>query len=131
VHSLIYGASPIAQALVEQARFAFCNAGLWHLYGLTEASGGGTILPPEASETRQTPLLRKPYPGFELRIVDPTGQPVPIGEVGESVPPRCDRGEEGGPNTFQVVTAIDEALRLRRPTEGLHQSSRFLDWLLP
>ena len=40
VRSLIYGASPIAEALVEQARVAFRNAGLWHLYGLTEASGG-------------------------------------------------------------------------------------------
>ena len=87
VRSLIYGASPIAEALVEQARIAFRNAGLWHLYGLTEASGGGTILPPDAHDPKRGKLRScgKPYPGFDLRIVDPAGRPVPTGEVGEIV----------------------------------------------
>ena len=87
VRSLIYGASPIAEALVEQARVAFRNAGLWHLYGLTEASGGGTILPPDAHDPERGKLRScgKPSPGFDLRIVDPAGRPVPTGEVGEIV----------------------------------------------
>jgi fatty-acyl-CoA synthase len=87
IRSLIYGASPIAEALVEQARVVFRNAGLWHLYGLTEASGGGTILPPDAHDPQLGKLRScgKPYPGFELQIVDPSGQPVPTGEVGEIV----------------------------------------------
>jgi fatty-acyl-CoA synthase len=87
IRSLIYGASPIAEALVEQARVVFCNAGLWHLYGLTEASGGGTILPPDAHDPKLGKLRScgKPYPGFELQIVDPSGRPVPTGEVGEIV----------------------------------------------
>jgi len=87
VRTLAYGASPIAEALVEQARAVFPNAGLWHLYGLTEASGGGTILPPEAHDPVFGKLRScgKPYPGFELRIVDPEGQPVPAGTVGEIV----------------------------------------------
>lgn len=50
VRELCYGASPIAEALVEQARVTFPNARLWQAYGLTEASGGGTILPPEAHD---------------------------------------------------------------------------------
>ena len=80
VHALIYGASPIAEALVEQARAAFCNAGLWHLYGLTEASGGGTILPPDAHDPARGKLRScgKPYPGFELRIVDPPASRCPV-----------------------------------------------------
>ncbi len=85
VRRLMYGASPIAEVLVEQARIAFPNAGLWHLYGLTEASGGGTILPPEAHDPALGKLRScgKPYPGFDLRIVDADGVPVPAGVVGE------------------------------------------------
>jgi long-subunit acyl-CoA synthetase (AMP-forming) len=51
------------------------------------ASGAGTILPPDAHDPALGKLRScgKPYPGFDLRIVDPTGQPVPTGEVGEIV----------------------------------------------
>jgi fatty-acyl-CoA synthase len=85
VRRLIYGASPIAETLVEQARVRFPNAGLWHLYGLTEATGGGTILSPDWHDPARGKLRScgKPYPGFDLRIVDPSGNPVPAGEVGE------------------------------------------------
>jgi acyl-CoA synthetase (AMP-forming)/AMP-acid ligase II len=83
VRSLIYGASPIAEALLERARTAFGKAGLWHLYGLTEASGGGTILPPDAHDPTLGKLRSCGKP--DLRIVDPAGQPVPSGEVGEIV----------------------------------------------
>jgi fatty-acyl-CoA synthase len=85
VRILAYGASPIAETLVDQARAVFSKAGFWHLYGLTETSGGGTFLPP-AGHSRELGKLRscgKPYPGFELRIVDPLGKDVRAGEVGE------------------------------------------------
>ena len=87
VRTLAYGASPIAQALVEQARALFGNAGLWQLYGLTEATGGGAMLPPEAHDPGLGKLRScgRPYPGFELRIVDLRGEPVPAGTVGEIV----------------------------------------------
>jgi acyl-CoA synthetase (AMP-forming)/AMP-acid ligase II len=87
VRALAYGAAPIADALVEQARVVFPNAGLWHLYGLTEVSGAATILPPEAHDPALGKLRScgKPYPNFELRIIDANGQPVPPGEVGEIV----------------------------------------------
>jgi fatty-acyl-CoA synthase len=87
VRRLSYGASPIAEVLVEQTRVAFGNAGLYHLYGLTEAAGAGTILPPEAHDPARGKLRScgLPYPGFELRIVDANGQTVPAGEVGEIV----------------------------------------------
>jgi acyl-CoA synthetase (AMP-forming)/AMP-acid ligase II len=87
LRKLIYGASPIAEALIEQARAVFTNAGFWHLYGLTEAAAGGTILPPEAHDPARGKLRScgKPYPGLELRIVDASGRDVPVGEVGEIV----------------------------------------------
>jgi acyl-CoA synthetase (AMP-forming)/AMP-acid ligase II len=87
VRILSYGASPIAEALVEQARDMFANAGLYHLYGLTETAGGGTILPPEAHDPARGKLRScgRPCPGFELRIIDLNGEPVPVGVVGEIV----------------------------------------------
>lgn len=87
VRKLVYGASPIAEDLVRQARALFGGAGLWHLYGLTEATGAGTISPPEAHEPAAGKLRScgRPYPGLELRIVDPSGVPVASGEVGEIV----------------------------------------------
>jgi fatty-acyl-CoA synthase len=87
VRSLVYGASPIAEALVERAGRAFPNAALWQLYGLTEATAAGTILPPEAHDPARGKLRScgLPYPGLELRVVDPQGAPVPAGAVGEIV----------------------------------------------
>jgi acyl-CoA synthetase (AMP-forming)/AMP-acid ligase II len=87
VRTLAYGASPIAEALMERAGRAFARATLWQLYGLTEATGAGTILPPEAHDpARGKPRsCGLPYPGFELRVVDPLGEPVPTGAVGELV----------------------------------------------
>jgi acyl-CoA synthetase (AMP-forming)/AMP-acid ligase II len=87
VRRLVYGASPIAEALVERAGRAFARAELWQLYGLTEATAAGTILPPEAHDPARGKLRScgLPYPGLELRVVDPLGEPVPTGAVGEIV----------------------------------------------
>ena len=87
LQTMAYGASPIAEALIEQARVTFPAASLWQLYGLTEASGGGTILDPASHDPARNKLRScgKPYPGFELRIVDLDGIDVPTGEVGEIV----------------------------------------------
>jgi len=87
VTRLIYGASPIADALVAQAGGVFAQARLYQLYGLTEATGAGTILPPEAHDPARGKLRScgKPYPGIALRIVDAEGTDVPAGTVGEIV----------------------------------------------
>jgi fatty-acyl-CoA synthase len=115
VRALAYGASPIAEALVEQARAVFPNADLWHLYGLTEASGGGTILPPDAHDPARGKLRScgKPYPGFELRIVDPFCRDVPSGEVGEIVlrSPTIMKGYWNNPEATRAAFFSDGWLR--------------------
>ena len=115
VRILAYGASPIAETLVEEARAAFANAGLWHLYGLTEASGGGTISPPSAHDPGLGKLRScgKPYPGFELRIVDPLGEDVPTGEVGEIVlrSPTLMKGYWNNPEETRAALTGDGWLR--------------------
>jgi len=87
VRILLYGASPIAEALQRQTSALFRNARLFHLYGLTEACGAGTILPSELHDPALGKLRScgRPYPGFELCIVDPMGKPLPNGEIGEIV----------------------------------------------
>lgn len=85
---LMYGASPIGDALLRQAlkvmRCRFIQA-----YGMTETAGTVVDLFPEDHDPdgAKAPLLRsigQALPWVELRIVEPsTGQDVPAGQVGE------------------------------------------------
>ncbi|MEB3329386.1 MAG: class I adenylate-forming enzyme family protein [Candidatus Sericytochromatia bacterium] len=50
----------------------------WTTYGLTEAGGTVTLGRADAGGSSGGPL-----PGWEVRVVDPAGAPVPAGEVGE------------------------------------------------
>jgi acyl-CoA synthetase (AMP-forming)/AMP-acid ligase II len=83
---LYYGASPIAEDLLLQARAVF-GCQFFQLYGLTETVGAATCLPDAAHD----PALGKlracgvPYPGIEIRVVDEQGADVPSGSVGEVV----------------------------------------------
>ncbi|MBF6318332.1 long-chain-fatty-acid--CoA ligase [Nocardia cyriacigeorgica] len=83
---LIYGASPISEAVLERAMAAFPGAGFTQAYGMTELSPIATLLSP-ADHLR--PELRRSAgraaPHVEVRIVDETGAEVPRGEVGEVV----------------------------------------------
>jgi O-succinylbenzoic acid--CoA ligase len=49
----------------------------WVTYGLTEAGGTVTLAPSDTSGASGAPL-----PGWEVRVVDPAGSPVPVGEAG-------------------------------------------------
>ncbi len=84
---LLYGASPIAEATVLRAKALLPGAELWHLYGLTETTGGGTYLPPAMHEGPNAKLRScgRPYPTFEVRVVGPLGDTLPTGQVGEIV----------------------------------------------
>lgn len=81
-----YGASPIAESLLIEAQ-ALMGCQFTQVYGLTETTGGGTFLPPEAHNPAWGKLRScgVPYPGTIVRCVDEDGQSVPTGEVGEIV----------------------------------------------
>jgi len=83
-------------------RIAFgagCNPATWRLfeerfgveirevYGLTEGSGFSTL-----NKTRKIGSIGKPYPFFEVQIMDPDSRLIEAGEVGEIVV----RGKEPG-----------------------------------
>jgi len=85
---LFYGAAPIDEALLEQALRKLPAAGFWQVYGMTELSPVVTALPPRCHRPGAGPAgkLRSaglPLPSVEVRIVDPQGQPVATGVVGE------------------------------------------------
>lgn len=83
---VLYGASPIPQAVLERAMKAFPNAGFTQAYGRTEVAPVATLLSPD--DHRQDKLLRsagRAAPHAEVRIVDPDDNEVPRGTVGEVV----------------------------------------------
>jgi fatty-acyl-CoA synthase len=56
------------------------------LYGMTETCGTVVVLDPEDHNPEGSPRMRsagRPMPGVELVILDPDGQPLGAGEVGE------------------------------------------------
>jgi acyl-CoA synthetase (AMP-forming)/AMP-acid ligase II len=86
LHSVLYGASPIAQAVLERAMKALPSASFTQAYGMTELSPVATLLSPADHEAGD--VLRsagRAAPHAEVRVVDPDGAEVPAGTVGEIV----------------------------------------------
>lgn len=82
-----YGASPISDDVLETSMELF-GCPLMQTYGLTEATGPVTHLPPEEHDPNGplAHLMRsagKPVPETEIRVVGPDGKDMPEGEVGE------------------------------------------------
>lgn len=90
-----HGGSPIATEVVRRTHRAFPDAELVEVYGATELSPLTTVLRNEQLLT-ESPRARscgQSIPGTDVRIVDESGEPLPIGEVGEVV--------ARGPNVMQ------------------------------
>lgn len=82
-----YGASPISEDVLN-ATIDLFGCPLLQTYGLTEATGPVTYLPPDDHDPTgpRAHLMRsagKPLPGTEVRIVGADGKDMPEGEVGE------------------------------------------------
>ena len=86
LRSLGYGASPMAQELLSEARKLFACP-FEHLYGMTENAGAVTSLSPAMHDPALGKLKScgKPYVGCDVRVVDPDGRDVPAGQVGEII----------------------------------------------
>ena len=82
---LTHGAAPVATEVLRRAAHAFPAAELIHLYGTTETA------PLITASRREQELLDLPQGrscgqqlvGVDLAILDPLGDPVPPGQVGE------------------------------------------------
>lgn len=85
VEVVLYGASPIPADLLRSAMKLF-DADFVQLYGMTETTGSMTYLPPEQHQLDNPERLKscgKAFPGIEIKVINPQGQPLNPGEVGE------------------------------------------------
>lgn len=83
VQRIMYGAAPIAQAVLERAMKAFPNAGLTQAYGMTELAPVATLLGPADHAGGLLRSAGRGAPHAEVRIVDADDNEVPRGTVGE------------------------------------------------
>lgn len=88
---LLYGASPIPAEVLKKA-MTVLDCKFYQAYGMTEASPVLTVMRPEHHVTDGDPKAMKrlgscgqPIYNVELKIVDPEGNEVPNGAVGEII----------------------------------------------
>jgi long-chain acyl-CoA synthetase len=84
---MTYGASPISERVLLQALSTF-GCRFVQFYGMTETTGAITALAPEDHDPQgpHPERLRScglPFRNVELRVVDPSGIDLPVGEPGE------------------------------------------------
>ncbi len=83
-----YGAAPMPEPLLNAAMAAMPNARFTQFYGMTETTGGVTLLkhPDHAPGMKQRVSAGKALPGCDVKICDPTtGADLPQGSTGEVV----------------------------------------------
>jgi acyl-CoA synthetase (AMP-forming)/AMP-acid ligase II len=81
---ILYGASPMPQALLERAMAAFPDSGFVQIYGLTETGAVATMLTQE--DHLEKSLIRsagRAAPHVDVVIAGPDDREVPRGTVGE------------------------------------------------
>lgn len=86
--SVLYGASPISEAVLDRAMKALPSAAFCQAYGMTELSPVATLLLPKYHLPEHRALGKMRSAGTactlaEIRIVDTEGKEVPLGTVGE------------------------------------------------
>ncbi|MCE9650067.1 MAG: long-chain fatty acid--CoA ligase [Parvibaculum sp.] len=85
---LLYGASPMAESLLREALTKLPHVAFTQGYGQTELAPIATLLGPEyhvldGPDTTRLRSAGRPGLCVELRVIDPDGNELPRGEVGE------------------------------------------------
>lgn len=87
LRALVYGGAPIDAALLAEVLSLWTDLELSQRYGMTELGPVATILTPTDHRRPEKPaLLRsagRPARHVEVRVVEPGGNPVDTGEIGE------------------------------------------------
>lgn len=106
---LIYGASPMPEAILDRLQRDLPDLELVQGYGMTEGCSTLTLLLPEDHQPG-SPRLRsvgRPVLGAQVSIRDETGRPLPRGEIGEV----CARGGQMMREYWNQPEATEEAFR--------------------
>jgi acyl-CoA synthetase (AMP-forming)/AMP-acid ligase II len=82
---VLYGASPVTEAVLARAMKALPSASFTQAYGMTELAPVATLLSPADHEQGHLLSAGRAAPHAEIAIVDPDGAQVPNGTVGEVV----------------------------------------------
>lgn len=92
LRSLAYGGGPMPLPVIERAMAMLPGLDLVNAYGLTETASTIAVLGPDdhreafasSDPVRRSRLgsVGRPLPTVEVSIRDPSGKPVPVGEVG-------------------------------------------------
>jgi len=84
-HDLVYGASPMPEALLAKVLAMYPDTNVWQGYGMTECSSVLTLLGPREHRAGEKYLRSAglPLPGVVLSIQDEHGNHLPAGETGE------------------------------------------------
>lgn len=77
-----YGAAPMPYELVKRLKVTFPKVKVQNLYGQTENTPAASSLLDEYA-LQKIGSVGKPLKNTEIKIVDPDGEEVPVGEVGE------------------------------------------------
>ena len=86
VRKVVYGASPMSDALLGRTVKALPNARFLQVYGMTELAPMVTVLRPDDHEDpRHRRSVGRAAPHAEVRVVGPDDVELPHGEVGEVV----------------------------------------------
>lgn len=82
---VMYAGSPISEPLLNRA-MARMHCSFMQFYGATETAGAATLLRPEQHRPGDEVRLRScgtPLPLIEMKVMDPEGNELGVGEVGE------------------------------------------------
>jgi long-chain acyl-CoA synthetase len=74
------GAAPLAREVIDEFERRVPSCKIHEGYGCSETGGGATTSPPDA---RKIGSVGVPMPGYEIKIVDPDDNELPVGEPGE------------------------------------------------
>lgn len=98
------GSAPLPVTVIEAFKAKF-SADVYEGYGLSEAAP--TVSAHRRGEPIKPGSVGRAFPGVEMRIVDDSGEELPIGEAGELIV----RGENITPGYFQNEEATRAAIR--------------------
>ena len=79
-----YGGSPVSAEVIQRTRSVFPNLKLIQVYGLSE-TGFLTALQDDEHTPKRLLSCGRPCPGVDVRVVDPFGAQVGVGQPGEVV----------------------------------------------